>query len=809
MTFLSGIGHDVRIACRSLAQQPLFSLMIVGILTIGIAGTTTIFSLFNGVFLRPLPIPDQGRVVNLDEVDPKSGQQQWPSYPQFHAWRQYNHTFETMAFSSQWVTNVSRDGMAERVGMRLASWEFFAMFGIRPVLGRSFTAEEDRPGGPKVVLLSASLWNRMFGKDPTIIGRTVRLDDDPSYTVVGILPDATFPDHKDVWCPLCGDPDKGAGGLGPMAVGRLKPGVSIEQARDDLAGIHKGWAEQHPDKQVITLPKVTLLRESYLSVARQFRFALSLILAIVALVLLIACCNVTSTMLARGISRNKETATRAALGATWGRIVQQVLAESLVLSVAGGIGGVLLGAYALRFVLVLLGKLVPVWMTFTLDVRCMLFCLLIIVATTLLSGLLPALYAASPRDLHAVLQASGTRATSSRARRRTLNAIVTAQIALALTLLAGAGLILRTFLKVQDIDPGFHTAGILTYNVPLSIGAYIDENKRHAFWEQHVERVRALPGVVHAALVNNAPMSIPAIRKFETEGKPNTSGEQSPQVLVRRITPDYFETLGIPLLAGRGFTENDNRRDSERTVVVDKTFAERFWPDENPIDKRIRQQGSQDWVRVIGVVKDVRQISLEESPQPGIYLPRVTDAAFGMCGIVQTSGDPLSVVPSIRAVIQSVDPGVPIENVQTMSQRVHESTSGRRLALWLYGLPALVAGILAFAGIYGVTSYAVSQRTREIGIRAALGATRCDVLRMVIGQGARLILVGLGIGLVGAFVLGRVLANMQDMLCDVSPSDPLTFIGVCGLLGAAAVLACYLPARRAARTDPIVALRYE
>lgn len=805
---LSSMWHDVRIAGRGLMRQPAQSLMIVGILAIGIAGTTTVFSLFNGVFLRPLPVPDQDRVMGLDELDPANGSEHSVPFYRYHAWYLYNQTFEAMTFSSQWAANVSHGGRAERAPMRYVTHEFFDVFGIRPILGRTFTAEDDRAGGPKVVLISASLWKRMFDSDPTMVGRTVCLDDDPDITVVGVLPDATFPDRKDLWCPLRADPEKDDGGLGPMAAGRLKKGVTIEQARADLARIQNGWAREHPDKNLTRRPNVTPMREACLQVANQYRYVLFVTLAVAVLVLVIACCNVASTMLARGMDHSRELAMRATLGATRGRIVQQVLAESLVLSVAGSLPGVLLGYHALAILVRLLGDIVPTWMTFPLDIRCLLFCILLVAATTTGSGLLPALHAA-PRDLHAVLQSLGARTTLSRAKRRTLNGIIAAQVAIATTLLVGAGLILRTYLQVLDTDPGFRTRGVLTYTVPLAIWPNLDENRRHAFWDQYIEKVRALPGVEHAALINNVPMTVPAIRQFETEGKANASGEQNPRVLVHRVTPDYFQTLDIPLLAGRYFTDDDNRRQSERTAVVDKTFAEWFWAGENPIDKRIRERGSRDWIRVIGVAKNVKYLCLDQSLQFEVYLPRVTDAAFGMGVVVQTPGDPLSLVPVIRASLQSIDPGMPIEDVRTLSKRVYDSMSTRRLILWLYGIPALTAAILAFAGLYGVTSYAVSRRTQEIGIRMALGARVPDVTRMVIGQGLRLVLAGLAVGMLGAIALGRVLASMGFMLYNVEPTDPLTLVCVPLLLTGTALLACYVPARKAARVDPMTALRCE
>ena len=806
---MSSILNDTKYACRSLVKQPRFAFMIVGILAIGIGGTATVFSLFNGVFLRPLPVPYQDRIMSLNEIEPGSNDWHGPSYSRYHAWREYNETFESMAFSTVWVGNLSRDRTVERVGIRLASYEFFDMFGIRPILGRCFTAEEDRPGGTNVVLLSCSLWKRMFGQDPTIIGRNVCLDDDPSYTVIGIIPDNTFPDHKDIWCPLRADPDKGHGGLGPMAVGRLRKGVTVKQAQDDLSRIQKGWIKQHPDKQVNRIVKITPLRESYLSMLGQVKFALYVVLAVAVIVLIIACCNVSSVLLARGASRNKEFALRATLGATKRCIFQQAMAESLVLSIAGGLLGIFLAHYAFGILLIFLADVVPEWMSFSLDVRSLFFFCLIVAVTTLLSGLLPALHAASAKQLYSLLQALGSRMTASMAQRRTLNAVVVVQVALALTLLAGSGLIVRTFLNVQNTDPGFRTEGVLTYHVPLSIGSYIDENKRHAFWEQLDEKVRALPGVRHAALINNAPMSIPAIKEFETEGKIDSSVKQNTHVFVRRITPDYFKAMGIPLLGGRDFTANDNQRASERTVIVDETFAKVFWPNESPINKRIRQLGSENWIRVIGLVKDCKQLSLEQPPQPGIYLPCVTDAGFGMNGIIQTSGDPMSLVPAIRAAVYSIDQGVPVEKIQTMSERIDESMSARRLALWLYGVPAIIAAILALTGIYGVTSYAVSQRVQEIGIRMALGASTAGVLRTVAGQGFRLVLIGMGVGLIGALVLGRVLGSVQYMLYNVNPIDPLTLISVLLLLIGTAFIACYLPARRAAKIDPMEALRYE
>jgi len=799
--------HDMRITCRNLAKQPGFTLTTAGILAIGVAGLTTVFSLFNGLFLRPCPVPNADRLMMLYETDRKTATQfVGAAYPRFHAWRQHNGTFERMGFSSFFAANLSMDDRTERVSLRLASHDFLEVLGLRPIVGRYFTAEEDRQGGPNVVLLSFGLWERLFGRDPAVVGRMVRLDNEP-FTVIGVLPrEADFPEEKDLWQPLRPDALGRHGGLGTWAMGRLKEGVTVEQAREDLVRIHQGWIEQYAENEVTTRPAVVPFREFYRQQINQFRFGLFILLGVMGFALLAACCNVTSIMLARGTFQIRGFALRAALGASRGRIIGQVLAESLILSVLGGALGVLLGHLALDVLLSSqLANQVPRWITFSMDARCVLFAVEIVTASTVASGLLPSLHAAFARDVHGVLQAAATRSCW-----RTLHAIVTGEVALAMTVLIGAGLLLRTFRQVQSIDPGFRHAGILTYNISLPIGPYFDEAKRRAFWEQHLEKVRALPGVTQAAMSNYLPMSWPSFDHLEIEDAVLTDGGQSPPaVLCQRVTPGYFETLSIRLLAGRLFADEDNRKDSEPVAIINETLAEQFWPGESPLDKRVRRPNSSHWVRVVAVVGDVINSALDQPPWPAVYLPTGPDVPFGMFGIVQASDDPLAPMASIRQVVRSADAGLPIQNVQTMSQRVAESMWLRRLVAWLFGIPAVAAAIMACAGLYGVISYSVSQRVQEIGIRMALGASRPDVIRMVARQALRLILIGLAFGGVGGFVLGRLFASLPGMLHNVSPDDPVTYLGVMLLLTAVALLACYLPARRAARTDPMAALRCE
>jgi len=809
MMFPFGMGHDVRLACRTLMKQPRFSLMIVGILAVGVAGMTTIFSLFNGLFLRPFPVPHQDRIVGLSEADVKTGAQT-QVYPRFEAWRQHNRTFECMGFCSFWAANVSLPDKAERINMRLASHDFLRVLSLRPVLGRYFTAEEDRQGGPNVVLLSFGFWKRQFGQDPSVLGRTLTLDGDP-YTIIGVLPpEADFPERKEIWQPLRPDAQGRHGGLGTWAIGLLKEGITVEQARQDLTAIHQGWIRQHAEEEITTLPAVTLLRETFRQGVKQYRIGLSILLAVVGFAMLTACCNVMSIMLARGAFQTKEFAMRAALGASRGRIIRQVLAESLVLSAIGGGIGILLGNHALGLLLSRAVDQIPQWMRFPLDVRCGLFVAAVVVVTTILSGLLPAFYAAFPKHLHSMLQSASTRVTVSRSRRQTLNAIVTAEVALASMLLIGAGLLLRTFHQVKSIDPGFRPAGALTYNITLPIGPYFDENKRRSFWDQHLDRVRALSGVTQAALGDYLPMTWPSFGKFEIEGAtPPDDGEATPSFLKQTVTPGYFETLGIRLLAGRLFADSDVQKDSEKVAIVNETLAKRFWHGENPLDRRIRPRNSPDWIRVVGVTADVINGGPDQPVWPAVYRPPSSDVPFVMFGIARTSGDPLALVSSIRQIVRAADSGLPVQDVRTLSRLLSDSMWLRHLICWVFGVPAVAAGIMAFAGLYGVISYSVNRRVQEIGVRVALGAGVPDITGMFLRQGFRFIAVGLTFGVVGGFLLSRLFAGLPGMLYNVSPNDPVTFLGVVVLLTAVALAACYLPARRAAKSEPMAALRCE
>ncbi len=799
---MTTLWQDLRYAVRTLARSPGFTVMVAGILAIGMGGSMMIFTIVNELYLRPFPVPEQERLVDLDERAP-----QWNlerarvAYPDFHEWRRQNRTFDCMTVLLRRGWNLAIDDRAERIdGMRVTH-DYFDVLHVQPVLGRRLVEEDGRPGAPRVTVLGAHLWQRLYGEDPGVIGRSLRLDGEP-YTIVGVLPaSAIFPAKADVLVPLAEDPAT-AQGYYLSGIGRLKAGVSQAQAQADLERIHKGLIDTRPANK-ITTPRVTPLRERYVG---EYRNATLLVLLVAGVVLMLACCNITGMMLARGMTRGRELAVRRALGASRYRIIRQVLTETFLLCILGALLGALLGRFGLDLLLRSLARYLDPYMAFATDGRVLVFCIGVVGLATLLSGLVPALHAASGRDTESALCATGTRTTTSRSGRRSLNVLVAGEIALAMTLSVGAALLLEAFWKICRVPAGFRVDGVLTYRISLPPEQYKDGNARQALFESHLEQIRTLPGVQTASFTNMAPGDGYNHTRFDVEGVELAPGEANPSVLIQTVMADYFETMGIELLAGRLFTAQDCRADSERTVIINETYAKRLGSNREALDKRIAPQGSKDWMRVIGVTRDIKYFGLDQAMGPALYLPCGPNPPHSMAALVHTAGDPLALVPVIRETLRSVDPSLSIHWVKTMRDKVRESLWFRRTYSSLIGVFAVVAAVMAVGGIYGITSYSVSQRTQEIGIRLAFGARAGDIVRQILTQGARLVGIGLGMGLIGALVMGQLLAGL---LFGVSAMDLRALLGVTILLLAVTLLACYLPARRAARVDPMVALRYE
>jgi len=799
---MTTLGQDIRYAVRTLSRSPGFAVMVVGILAIGMGGSLMIFNIFNELNLRPFPVPEQERLVDLDERAP-----QWNlehtgmAYQDFHEWRRQNRTFDCMTVWDHRGRNLVMDDRAERIEIIRATYDYFDVLHIQPVLGRRFLAEDDRPGAPRVALLSAALWQRRYGRDPTVLGRSLQLDGEP-HTIIGVMPaDLVFPSRADLWIPLALDPAS-VGGFWLRGMGRLQPGLSLARAQQDLERIHRGMIEGRPVNK-ITTPRLTSLRERFMG---EHRHVTCLLLLAAGLVLMLACCNITGLMLARGMTRSRELAVRLALGASRSRIVRQVLTETLVLCLLGALLGALLSHVGLTLLLRSLADYLAPWMTFAMDGRVLVFCVGVVGLATLLSGLGPALHAASGRDTEHTLRATATRSTASMSGRRSLIALVAGEIALAMTLSVGAVLLLEAFHKILHVAPGFRVAGVLTYRISLPPLQYQDPSSRRAFFESHLERVRTLPGVQMASGADLGPLGGHNGNFFDTEGVQRAPGERNPVVLTQIVMRGYFETMGIELLAGRFFTEQDGLAGSERTVIVNESFAQRFGSSREALDKRIAYEGTRDWMRIIGVTRDTRHYGLDQVMRPAVCLPCGQNQPDSMAAVVRTSADPLALMSTIRAAVRAEDPALPVFEVQTMQDRVHRSLWVRRTYSALITVFAVVAALMAVGGIYGIMSYSVSQRTQEMGIRLALGARAGDIVRHILAQGGRLMGIGLGLGLLGALGMGRLLAGL---LFGVSPTNVPTVLGVMALLLVVTLLACYVPARRAARIDPMAALRCE
>jgi putative ABC transport system permease protein len=801
--------RDLRYGARMLARAPGFTVVAVLTLALGIGANTAIFSVINAILLRPLPYEAEDRLVFLTEWSEQVPEMSF-SVANFKDVRDQSGVFESVgAYNNTNFILTGAGGEAERVSGRQVSSGLFPTLGKRPLIGRLFTAEDDKPAAEPVVLLAEGFWERRFGRDPTILGRSLTLSG-VKFTVLGVIPGTLHASWKptEVFTPLLrledtlgGETNRG-NHPGIYVLGRVKPGVTIERARDEVVSIAKQLAERYPESNARQSMTLEPLREA---VVGELRPALMLLLGAVALVLLIACANVANLLLARAAQREKEIAVRLAIGARRGRLVRQLLTESLLLSMAGGLLGTLLAFAGVRALVASLPTGVPRADEIGVDAGVLAFTAALAVVTGLVFGIVPAWRVS--RDAGYQPLKDGGRGSSGPAHHRVRNTLVVAEVSLALILLVGAGLLLRSFLRVVAADPGFRAEGVLTATVPLPDTRFPENAQRALLVGRLLESVQALPGV--AAAGGTLPLLGSWQTSFSVEGRPEPPPGQRPSADIARVAGDYLRAMGVRLLEGRVFDERDNA-DATPVCMVDETFVKAHWPGQSPLGKRVKFGGHSDdempWMEVVGVVAHVKNYGVDEASRVELYLPYLQSPVGSFTLVLRSSSDPASLAPALRRAVAAVDPELPLYAVRTLDDLVAERTAQRRLAVVLLGCFAAIALALAAVGIYGVMSYAVAQRTQEIGIRMALGAHRRDVLSMVLRHGLGLALCGVALGLAAAFGLARLIAAL---LFQVSSADPPTFSLVPLLLIGVAALACYLPARRATRVEPLVALRHQ
>ncbi|MEW6127981.1 MAG: ABC transporter permease [Acidobacteriota bacterium] len=810
--------QDLRYSFRLLFKNFGFTAVALITLALGIGANSAIFSVVNTVLLTPLAYKDSERLVMMNHRYPKLDLNASVSAVGFTHYRDQNQSFENILAFNMWQVNLTGAGEPERLSGLTVTPTFFPTLGIDPAKGRVFLAEEDQPGRNKVVVLSDGLWRRRFGADPNILNQSITLNGE-SYNVIGIMPPSfqfgrEFAQTVDLYAPLTFTEAQ----LQPnrwrneflTVLARLKPGVTFEQAQTEMDSIAANVRQQYFTGSDASDPGSwgLRLRPLHELIVGDIRPALLVLLAAVGLVLLIACANVANLLLARAASRQKEVAIRVALGASRMRMIRQFLTESVVLALIGGTLGTLLAIWGINALLKLNNDLIPRSQEIGLDSRVLIFTLGISLLTGILFGLVPALQS-SKTDLHDTLKEGG-RSGASGTKRNVRSALVVAEIALALVLLIGAGLLIRSFTKLQDVSPGFNPENLLVMQVALPGNQYNEPQKIDNFFQQALQSIQALPGVQSAGVASTVPMSgNNSSGSFAIEGRTVQPGEMAPWGNRWQAGSNYFQTLNIPLIKGRFFDDRDVLT-SQPVAIIDETMQRKFWPDEDPVGKRISfqrdPQGNPIWREIVGIVGHVRHRGLEGESPVQYYLPHRQLAGNGMFVIVRTANEPSGLASAVRGAIQSVDRDLPVYRVTTMEQVVTDSMTQRRFAMTLLGIFALVALILASVGLYGVMAYSVTQRTHEIGIRMALGAKSGDVLKMVVGQGMVLAVIGLGIGLVAAFGLTRL---MTTLLFGVSATDPLIFAILPLLLAGVAVAASLIPARRATKVEPIIALRYE
>ena len=816
--------QDLRYGARMLLKNPGITFVVILTLALGIGANSAIFSVVNAVLLRPLPYDQSDRLVFLSETS-----QVMPeisiSYPNFTDWRSQNHVFERIGVYNRSSYNLTGAGEAERLITAQVSADLFSALRVNAAMGRVFTNDEDKPGGPPVVVLSYGLWQRRFGGQSSILNQALTLNG-KSYTVIGVMSQGfLYPSRAEMWVPvgqLSGESSWQLRGNHPglYGVARLKPGVTLAQAQADLGNIAANLEKQYQDSNAGNGVKVQPLLEIFVS---DIRRALWVLLAAVGFVLLIACANIANLLLARASARQKEIAIRAAMGAGRWRIARQLLTESVLLALVGGSLGLLLARWGIQLILYISPDAIPRSREIGLDWRVLVFTVGVSFLTGILFGLVPALQAGVV-DVHETLKETG-RGTTGRHWLR--SSLVVVEVATTLVLLIGAGLMIRSFYRLQKVNPGFSYEHLTSFSVSLPEKKYPKDEQREAFFKRLLENMRGLPGVEATAAASGLPLGNNGWQtSFLVQGQPVPPRNQTPLMEACVVTPDYFRAMNIPLKRGRYFNDHDDRSflagrdlskltEDERTmagvnsVIIDEEFARRYWPNEDAVGKRIKL-GTDDKAAVLTVLGVVGRVKMEglsqDSNRVQGYFPFAQLPFGGMTVIVKASADPNQLIASVREQLKTVDADQPIYSIRTMNDIRAESVAPERLNLTLLSLFAGIALVLAIVGIYGVMSYSVTQRTHEIGIRMAIGAQPRDVFKLVIGQGMTLALIGVAFGLIGAFGLTRL---MTTMLFGVEPTDPATFVVIAALLTGVALVACFLPGRRATKVDPVVSLRYE
>ncbi len=808
------IIKDIRYGVRGLLKHPGFTAIVVITLALGIGASTAIFSVVNSVVLRPLPYRTAERIVAIQEHDP-NGKRGQSTSANFYDWRQQNTVFEHLSAIKITTTNLALSDHAERIDLAQTNADFFDIFGIRPHYGRLFIPQDEQAGHEPVVVVSNALWQRRFGSDPSLVGKSITLDG-RNYNVIGIAPPGfQYPDKTELWLPplrlvpeLYPDQDvtqtRRMGYLTVVAL--LKPGVSLQQAAGEMETITARLRQQYPDSNNKRFNRVVSLHQHLVGDTNKL---LWLLLGAVTFVLLIGCANVANLLLASGASRHKEMAIRAALGASRWRVIRQLFTESTILALTGGVVGLLIAFWGLAAITKLLPTDFPRLNEIHIDLRVLGFTFVASMLTGILFGLVPALQVSRP-DVQEAIRETGRGTSGSRRQSRFRQALIVLEVALSVVLLAGAGLLFRSFLRLQSVDAGFVSQQVLTARLTPSGTNYVNDADFAKFYKGVIEKVGAIPGVQDAGLINTLPLFKGPTSGFRVEGRPVTTPDKWPSVNYRVVSPNYIRAMGIPVLQGRSYTDRDNEN-APLVMIVNQQLAREIFPDENPVGKRItfggtNTDGQPRWFEIVGVVANVRSLELREEPTAELYFSAQQDLWPAMSLVVRSSVEPSSLSASVRQAVNEVDRSVPVADVKTMDHVVSESITQPRFNLFLLGLFSAVAMLLSAAGIYGVTAYTVTQRTHELGIRIALGAQVGDVLKMILGQGMAVIGIGLIAGLAAAFGLMRLL---RSLLFGVGENDPLTFAAITGVLVLVALIACYIPARRATKVDPLVALRAE